>query len=160
MARAKKTYIRKKTKARPVIQSSGNVFADLGLPDAEEALAKARLAQRIATVIEKKGMTQMQAAATLNIDQPKVSALLRGRLTGFSTERLFRFLTALDQDIQIVIREKPSRARRHATLSVATEKMRSSLPPASAKKTKHPLAGRKHESSPPLQPIQPPSRYT
>ncbi len=110
--------MRKKHDDNRVTESSGNVFADLGLPDAEEALAKARLAQRIAAVIEKKKLTQVQAANLLRIDQPKISALLRGRLTGFSTERLFRFLNALDQDIEIVIREKPRRARRDATVSV------------------------------------------
>lgn len=116
--RTKKQVSGKKSNEKRVTQSSGNVFADLGLPDADEALAKARLAQRIAAVIQKKGLTQIDAAATLGIDQPKVSALLRGKLTGFSTDRLLRFLTALDQDIEIVVRDKPSRARRHATLSV------------------------------------------
>ena len=101
----------------PVHQSSGNVFADLGLPDAEEALTKSRLAQHIAETIARKRLTQVQAASLLGIDQPKVSALLRGRLTGFSTDRLLRFLTALDQDVEIVIRAKP-RSRRHGKLSV------------------------------------------
>jgi predicted XRE-type DNA-binding protein len=98
-------------------QGSGNVFADLGYPNAEEALIKARLAQRITEVLEKKRLTQIQAAKLLDIDQPKVSKLLRGRLREFSTERLFRFLTALDQDVEIVIRHKP-RSRRHARVSV------------------------------------------
>lgn len=100
-----------------VHKSSGNVFADLGLPDAEEALAKARLAQSIAGAITRKCLTQVQAASVLGIDQPKVSALLRGRLTGFSTDRLFRFLTLLDQDVQIVIKSKP-RSRKHGKVSV------------------------------------------
>jgi predicted XRE-type DNA-binding protein len=99
-------------------QSSGNVFADLGYPNAGEALAKARLAQRVAAVLEKKRLTQMQAATLLGIDQPKVSKLLRGRLREFSTERLFRFLNALDQDVEIVIRSKP-RSRRQARVSVS-----------------------------------------
>jgi predicted XRE-type DNA-binding protein len=98
-------------------QGSGNVFADLGYPNAEEALIKARLAQRITAVLEKKRLTQIQAAKLLDIDQPKVSKLLRGQLREFSTERLFRFLTALDQDVEIVIRRKP-RSRRHARVSV------------------------------------------
>jgi predicted XRE-type DNA-binding protein len=101
----------------PVRKSSGNVFADLGLPDAEAALAKARLAQSIAGVIAKKHLTQVQAASVLGIDQPKVSALLRGQLTGFSTDRLFRFLTLLDQDVQIVIKSKP-RSRKYGKVSV------------------------------------------
>ncbi len=100
-----------------VHKSSGSVFVDLGLPDAEEALAKARLAQSIAGAIARKRLTQVQAASVLGIDQPKVSALLRGRLTGFSTNRLFRFLTLLDQDVEIVIRSKP-RSRKHGKVSV------------------------------------------
>jgi predicted XRE-type DNA-binding protein len=106
-------------------QGSGNVFADLGYPNAEEMLTKARLAQRITEVLEKKRLTQIQAAQLLGIDQPKVSKLLRGQLREFSTERLFRFLTALDQDVEIVIRRKP-RSRRHARVSVIPSLSRSS----------------------------------
>jgi len=98
-------------------QSSGNVFADLGYPNAEETLAKARLAQRLAAILEQKRLTQGQAAKLLGIDQPKVSKLLRGQLREFSTERLFRFLNALDQDVEIVIKRKP-RSRRQAQVSV------------------------------------------
>jgi predicted XRE-type DNA-binding protein len=98
-------------------QSSGNVFADLGYPNAEEALAKARLAQRISEVLGKKRLTQTQAAKLLGIDQPKVSKLLRGQLREFSTERLFRLLNALDHDVEIVIKRKP-RSRRQARVSV------------------------------------------
>lgn len=101
-----------------VYESSGNVFADLGLEDADELLAKSGLVYRIAQVIEKRDLTQMQAAVLLGIDQPKISHLLRGHLDGFSTERLFRFLNALDQDVEIVIRDKPARSRRGATVSV------------------------------------------
>jgi predicted XRE-type DNA-binding protein len=68
--------------------SSGNVFRDLGVPNLEEAFAKAELAAKIAALVESKGLTQVSAAKLLGIDQPKVSALLRGRLTGFSIERL------------------------------------------------------------------------
>lgn len=100
-----------------VEESSGNVFADLGYPDAEEALAKSRLAQRIAEIIEKQNLTQVQAASVLGVDQPKISKLVRGQLREFSTDRLFRFLNALNQDVEIVIREKP-RTRRQARLSV------------------------------------------
>ena len=104
-------------KTIPVYESSGNVFADLGLPDAEEAKAKAGLAQRITEVIALKGLTQVQAAELLGIDQPKISHLLRGRLTGFSTDRLFRYLTLLDQDVQIIIRSKAP-SHKHGTVSV------------------------------------------
>lgn len=98
-------------------QGSGNVFADLGYPNAEEALTKARLAQRIAEILEKQRLTQIQAAKLLGIDQPKVSKLLRGRLREFSTDRLLRFLNALDQDVEIVIKRKP-RSKRQARVSV------------------------------------------
>jgi predicted XRE-type DNA-binding protein len=98
-------------------RSSGNVFADLGRSDAEEALLKVRLAQRLADLIAKRRLTQVEAARLLQIDQPKVSKLLRGRLREFSTDRLLRFLKTFDQDVEIVVREKP-RSRRHATLTV------------------------------------------
>jgi|SRR5579872_1037972 len=100
--------------------SSGNVFADLGLPNPEERLAKAKLAMRISKVIDEKGLTQVEAAGVLKINQPKVSDLLRGRLKGFSTERLFRLLNLLGQDVNIVIREKPAH-RPHAHVSVAVQ---------------------------------------
>lgn len=87
----------------PVTESSGNVFADLGLPDAEEALTKAELAMAVGSIIEERGLTQSQAAEALGITQPKVSALLRGQLTGFSMERLLRFLNALGHDVRIVV---------------------------------------------------------
>lgn len=82
-------------KLKTVYPGSGNVFADLGLPDAEEALAKARLAQEIVETIERKGLSQSEAAEMMGLDQPKVSALVRGRLSGFSTDRLFRCLILL-----------------------------------------------------------------
>ena len=83
---------------------SGNVFADLGLPNPEERLTKAMLASQIAELIEERGLTQMQAAVRLGIDQPKISNLLRGRLRGFSTDRLMAFLNALDCDVIITLR--------------------------------------------------------
>jgi predicted XRE-type DNA-binding protein len=87
--------------------SSGNVFADLGLPNPEEALAKADLANKIIVLIEKKGLTQAQAARLLGVDQPKVSALMCGRLSGFSIERLLRFLLRLGQDVRITVKASP-----------------------------------------------------
>ena len=87
--------------------SSGNVFADLGLPNPEEMLVKAELASKIGEIIETRSLTQMDAAEILGIDQPKVSALIRGRLAGFSTERLFRFLNALGSDVEISVKPKP-----------------------------------------------------
>ncbi|HEX4321373.1 MAG TPA: helix-turn-helix transcriptional regulator [Acidobacteriaceae bacterium] len=94
--------------------SSGNVFADLGLPNPEEALAKAKLAHKISMLIRERKLTQVQAARLLAIDQPKVSGLMRGRLTGFSLERLMRFLLLLGQDVQISVQpndQTPARAR-------------------------------------------------
>jgi predicted XRE-type DNA-binding protein len=87
-----------------VRQGSGNVFSDLRLPDAEGLNAKAQIAYRICQILEERKLTQKQAAALLGIDQPKVSALLHGRLDGFSSDRLFRFLNALDRDVEIVIK--------------------------------------------------------
>jgi predicted XRE-type DNA-binding protein len=92
--------------AQEVEASSGNVFADLGVPDADEALAKAELARRICAILAGRKLTQAKAAAVLGIDQPKVSALVRGKLDGFSTDRLFRFLNALGQDVEIVVRPR------------------------------------------------------
>lgn len=91
-----------------VTRSSGNVFADLGLPNAEERLAKAKLAQAIAALLG--DITQKDAAVLLGIDQPKVSALLRGKLDQFSTERLMGFLTRLGQTIEIHV--KPATSKR------------------------------------------------
>ena len=98
--------------------SRGNVFADLGLPNAEEALAKAELAHKITGLIQDRGLTQVQTAKLLGIDQPKVSALMRGRLPGFSLERLMRFLLLLGQDIKITVEACP-RSRSQARVHVA-----------------------------------------
>ena len=84
----------------------GNVFADLGLPNAGDRLTKARLAHQISVLIEDEGLNQAKAAQRLQIDQPKVSNLLRGRLSLFSTERLMHFLTLLDQEIVLTVRPK------------------------------------------------------
>ncbi len=89
-----------------VTKGSGNVFRDLDLPDADLLQAKADLVHRISVLIEARGLTQMRAAELLGITQPKVSALLRGRLEGFSMDRLVRFLNALDQDVKISVRPK------------------------------------------------------
>lgn len=87
--------------------SNGNVFADLGLPNPEERLVKAELASKISSLIDQKNLTQIEAAELLGIDQPKVSALTKGRLSGFSVERLLRFLNALGNDVEIVVKPKP-----------------------------------------------------
>ena len=85
-------------------QGSGNVFADLDLPNPELALAKAELVQRIRDLIAGRKLTQTKAAELLGLDQPKVSALVRGRVEGFTYDRLFRFLTALGQRVEITVR--------------------------------------------------------
>ena len=83
---------------------SGNVFADLGLPNPGEHLAKAELASRISEVLRERRLTQAAAAELLGIDQPKVSRLQRGYLTNFSVERLMHFLTRLGRDVEIVVK--------------------------------------------------------
>ena len=89
-----------------IVESSGNVFVDLEVTDPEESLVKAELAHAISSIISGRHLTQTQAAELLDIDQPKVSALIRGRLAGFSVDRLLRFLLALDQDVEIVVTPK------------------------------------------------------
>jgi predicted XRE-type DNA-binding protein len=100
-------------------ESSGNVFADLGLPNAEELRAKADLAFEISRAIGERDLTQAEAAEILGVDQPKVSALVRGRLSGFSMERLYRFLNALGKDVEIVV-QPVSRRGASAGLRVVT----------------------------------------
>jgi predicted XRE-type DNA-binding protein len=100
-----------------VVQSSGNVFADLGLRDAGEEQTRVRLAVAINQIIEAQHLSQTAAARLLNINQPKISALVNYRLEGFSVERLMHFLNALDRDVEIVIRRKP-RSKRMARIVV------------------------------------------
>ena len=116
---------------------SDNVFADLDLPNPEERLIKAELARRISDIIRQKNLTQVRnadalpvvlrrserqlcAAEILDIDQPKVSALTRGKLSGFSTTRLFRFLNALGNDVEIMVKPKPEH-RSSATITVVED---------------------------------------
>jgi predicted XRE-type DNA-binding protein len=89
------------------IPSSGNVFADLGLADADQRQTKVRLAVAINQAIAQRRLTQEQASELLGVNQPKISALSKYRLVGFSVERLMRFLTLLDRDVEIVVRRKP-----------------------------------------------------
>lgn len=101
----------------PITRGTGNVFADLGFPDAAERQAKLRLAYALNQVLDGRTLSQAEAAKVLGLTQPKVSALRNYKLAGFSVERLMNFLTALDQDIEIVIRSKP-RSRKTARISV------------------------------------------
>jgi predicted XRE-type DNA-binding protein len=100
------------------IPSSGNVFADLKHPEADDLLAKAELAAKIIAEVQRRRMTQVQAAAVLGIDQPKISALKQGKLSGFSIERLVRFLLLLGRDVEITVKARP-RSRSTARLRVA-----------------------------------------
>ena len=97
--------------------SSGNVFTDLRIANAEERQTKVRLALAINQILERRRFTQAEAARCLGINQPKISALARYRLEGFSVERLMHFLNALGLDVEIVIRSK-SRSRRAARIFV------------------------------------------
>jgi predicted XRE-type DNA-binding protein len=102
-----------------VRKSSGNVFADLGIKNPEEALVKARLAHVISDAILARNMTQVEAATLLGIDQPKVSRLVRGQLAGYSIERLLRFVTLLGSDVEITFIEKARRYRRAGRMRIA-----------------------------------------
>jgi predicted XRE-type DNA-binding protein len=103
---------------RDFTPSSGNVFADLNLPKADDLLAKAELAAKIIAETQRRRLTQIQAAKTLGVDQPKISALKRGKLSSFSVERLMRFLLLLGRDIEITVKRRP-RSRPAARLRVA-----------------------------------------
>jgi predicted XRE-type DNA-binding protein len=94
-----------------IVRSSGNIFTGPGFADAGERQTKVRLAMAINGVLHRRGLSQGKAAALLGVNQPKVSALSKYRLEGLSVERLMRFLTSLNQDVEIVIRNRP-RARR------------------------------------------------
>src|SRR5206468_11686320 len=99
----KELSVRTKKPVR-VAKSSGNVFADLGLPQPEQELLKARLTLQIYRLIKERGLTQVEAGKLLGIKQPHVSALMRNRSGTFSVERLLDFLTALGQDVEITVR--------------------------------------------------------
>jgi predicted XRE-type DNA-binding protein len=104
------------TKSAPrATEGSANVFADLGLPNPEQELIKARLALQIYRIIRQRGLTQSQAASALGIKQPHVSLLMRNRAGSFSVGRLLEFLTRLGQDVEVTVR--PTR-REHGEMSV------------------------------------------
>jgi predicted XRE-type DNA-binding protein len=107
----------KKTSKRiaRVIEGSGNVFADLGLPNPEQELLKARLTLQIYTILKGSDLTQVEIAKILGVQQPQVSLLMRNRAGNFSIGRLMEFLTALRQDVEITV--KPTR-KEHGTVSV------------------------------------------
>jgi predicted XRE-type DNA-binding protein len=105
-----------------VTPSSGNVYADLGFKNPEEMLLKAQLVRLLSQAIKAKGLNQYQAAEVLGIDQPKVSALVRGRFRGYSLERLFQFLNAFDLDVEVNVRSKPDSRERSHTIIGSTNK--------------------------------------
>jgi predicted XRE-type DNA-binding protein len=100
-----------------VTHGSGNIFADLGLEDADDLLAKANLALHIRQTIEARKLTQSKAAQILGLDQPKVSSIINGRLDGFSTDRLMRFLNDLGCDIQITVSAPHPETRGHVVFA-------------------------------------------
>jgi predicted XRE-type DNA-binding protein len=108
-------------------ESSGNVFADLDLPDPDELLAKSELVHQITGLIRRRRLTQKDAAVVLGTTQPIVSDLVRRRLDRFSLERLFAFLNRLDRDVQIIIRPKP-RSRSAAGVMVQARSRAVSTP--------------------------------
>lgn len=101
-----------------VTRSSGNVFADIGLPDAKEHAVKAALVTRIAKIIASQELTQVDAAKRMGVSQPEVSKLLKGQFRPFSIERLIRLLTKLGHDVRIEVVE-PARAKKVGKLTVA-----------------------------------------
>ena len=109
MASRKKKVVRNDGR---VHDSSGNVFEDMAMRDAEERLAKAELARVVRRTIRDRGLTQQAAADLLSAKQPDVSDLMRGKLARFSMERLERFLIALDMEIRIQVRPRPSGKKR------------------------------------------------
>lgn len=117
-----KTKMKAKTKktnkrAYRVTEASGNIFADLGLPNPEQELLKAQLTLQIYSILKASGLTQVELAKILGVQQPQISLLMRNRAGSFSVGRLMEFLTALRQDVEITVR--PSR-KEHGVLSVVS----------------------------------------
>ena len=109
----------KKT-TRSVTRSSGNIFADLGLPNADEHMLKARFVVLISKRIEQLGLTQQTAAKRMGIKQPDVSNILRGRFEGFSLERLLGFVRALGSDVEIKVKRPANDQEREGRMSLMT----------------------------------------
>ena len=125
--------------AETVEHGSDNIFADLGFPNPEEHLAKAKLTVQIIDIIRHRQLSQTAAAEILGIDQPKVSALMRGQLKNFSLDRLCRFLNHLDKDVDIVVKDKP-RARAHGETHIVfqSRSVRGHVP-AAVSEALHPM---------------------
>lgn len=108
---------RKVTERLEIQEGSGNVYRDLGFPDAEEMLVKAQLVSKIREIIRSKGLTQVEAAKILGLPQPKLSGILRGQFRGVSERRLIDCLTSLGRDVEIVVKDA-SRRRAGGKLTV------------------------------------------
>lgn len=102
-----------------ITPESDNIFADLDIPDPQEHFAKIKLVIQLNKIIEEKGLKQKDTAKLLNIDQPKVSALKCGQVRGFSMERIIDFLNKLDQDVEIIVKQKPTKRKMPANVTVA-----------------------------------------
>jgi predicted XRE-type DNA-binding protein len=102
----------------PVNRGSGNVFADLGFDNPEEMQLRADLVHLIREIVTRRRLTQVAAARLLGIRQPDLSALLHGRLTKYSLERLLKFMTVLDRDVEIIVKAKPRHRSARMTLAV------------------------------------------
>jgi predicted XRE-type DNA-binding protein len=100
-----------------VVKGSGNVFADLGFPDAETHALKSELVRRVASLIKQQHLTQKAAAERMGVSQPDVSKILKGQFRAYSVERLTRFLNALGQDVEIAVK-KPARRKARGRLIV------------------------------------------
>ena len=113
MSKSKKT----RSRAGHITEGSGNIFADMGLPNSEQELIKAQLTLQIYSILKGSGMTQVEIGKILGVQQPQVSLLLRNRSGNFSVGRLMEFLTALRRDVEITVR--PTR-KEHGALSVVS----------------------------------------
>jgi predicted XRE-type DNA-binding protein len=105
-----------KTSDESVTQGSANIFADIGLNQPEEALAKARIVETIAELLKNKRLSQSESGRLVQLTQPQISRLMRGDTREFSYERLMRVLTALGQDVEITIRATTRRNKRGRVL--------------------------------------------
>ena len=110
---------RKREPDSEVTRSSGNVFRDLDLPHSDQELLKVKLAAAITSVIQRKKLTQTEAATRMGLDQPKVSALVRGHLEQFSVDRLFVMLVALGLDVDIKVATEPKNRLGRITVAAA-----------------------------------------
>ena len=108
---------KRKAKAPPYEIDAGSVYKALDYEDADEMLIKAQLVSKIAEILDRKGLTQTEAAAVLGLTQPKLSKLLRGGFRGVSERRLLDCLTRLGRDVQIIVKE-PARSKAHGKLTV------------------------------------------